>query len=128
MEHTHVHTTAFDLVKYADSKLKHWIYILAGAVIILCCAFCINFFQYFNSREYWGKRYYDVLASKYTTDEERRVMNQNLSYVLAVPQEFRSTPGLVKEKIRKNEAILKERSAEARANKGKWSTKVPLER
>ena len=48
--------------------------------------------------------------------------------VAFLPQEFDRNPALVKQKIKRNKQILLQRETEAKVNKGKFSTKVPLER
>lgn len=82
---------------------------------------------YFQSETYLGKEYVEVHRSNYTTDEERKLLGSEITPPSALPREYYKTPGLVKAKIKRNKEILRQWEMEARANKGKFTTKIPLE-
>ena len=77
---------------------------------------------------YLAKQYMEVYNSKYTTDEERKMLREDTFTVGAMPLVYHKSPGLVKAKIKRNKQILQQCNEEAKANKGKFSTKMPLER
>lgn len=56
------------------------------------------------------------------------MLNANIYTVAFLPQEFNRNPALVKQKIKRNKQILLQRETEAKVNKGKFSTKILLER
>ena len=53
----------------------------------------------------------------------------NAAYPISfLPKECLKTPSVVRQRIRRNEQIIRQRKKEARANKGHYTTKIPLER
>lgn len=128
VEHHHTHTTLKYMCQMAEETLRNWILGLAIYSIILSFAGILIGVSYLNSDKYLGAKYTEIYFSKYTTDAERKMLDANTYTVGFMPREFDKTPKLVKQKIKRNQQILSQREAEAKANKGKFSTKVPLER
>lgn len=112
----------------AEETLRNWILGLAIYSIILSFAGILIGVSYLNSDKYLGAKYTEIYFSKYTTDAERKMLDANTYTVGFMPREFDNTPKLVKQKIKRNKQILKARQYEAERNKGKYSTKVSLER
>lgn len=128
VEHIHAHTTLRHLTKMAEGALRNWIVGLACACGILICIVAGGCYEYFNSPAYLGRKYCDVCFSRYTTEDEREALKADCYSVSFVPREFKKNRKLIKEKIRRNEAILTQRQVEAEKNKGAWTTRTPLER
>lgn len=108
--------------------LRNWILALGIYSCIITLIGGIIAYSYFNGEKYLGEQYAKIYFSKYTTDTERKMLDTNIFTVGFMPREFDKTPKLVKQKIKRNQQILSQREAEAKANKGKFSMKIPLER
>lgn len=128
VEHIHTHTTLGHLTRMAEGTIRSWLIGLACVCGILICFIAGCCYEYYNSSAYIGRKYCDVCFSRYTTDEEREALKADCYSVSFVPREFKKNRKLVKEKIRRNEAILTQRQIEAEKNKGVWTTRTPLER
>lgn len=128
VEHHHTHTTLRYLCQMTEQPIRGWITGLATISIILFFYTSISLYSYFNGEKYLGSQYNKIYFSKYTTDAERKMLDANTYTVGFIPYEFETTPKLVKQKIKRNLQILRQREMEANANNGKFSTKVPLER
>lgn len=128
VKHQHTHTTLGQMCQMAEKTIHNWIVGLAIYSIILTLAGGVATYFILNGEKHVGTEYADIYFSKYTTAAERKMLNNNMYIVSFLPQEFSNTPGLVKQKIKRNKQILAQRKAEAAANKGKYSTKVALER
>ena len=72
----------------------------------------------YNSEAYWGRQYYEVYSSPYLTDKEREKISRDVHTIAILPNEFDKDPKRVKEQIKKNRGILKERKKEAKKDKG----------
>ena len=83
---------------------------------------------YRNSEHFWGSQYLSIVQSRYTTDDEKKALWEDVYAIDALPRGFKTNPAYVKAKIRQNKTVLKDRKKEAKANKGKWSTRAPIER
>ncbi len=128
VEHNHTHTTLGYMCQMAEKTLRNWIIGLVIYCTVLSIAGTVIAIDYLNGDKYLGKEYAEIYFSKYTTDAEKKTLNTNTYIVAFMPREFNRTPKLVKQKIKRNQMILSQREAEAKANRGKYSTKVPLER
>lgn len=128
VKHEHSYYPSYEMAKIADKKLKqrYWIMFAVTSALILFCG--LNAVRYYNSKDHIGKAYMEIYSSKYTTDEERKMLGNEVYDTGFVPKEYRNSPSLVQAKIKRNKEILRQREMEAKANKGKYSTKVPLER
>ena len=128
VDHTHFHTTTWEYAQRAEKKVRRAMIVLSIWSILAALLIAIGAYEYFNSQVHFGKQYEEIYKSTYTTDEEREMLGEDIYYYGFVPKEYRKSPGLVKAKIKRNKQILRQRKDEAKANKGKFSTKVPLER
>ncbi|MBR0531007.1 MAG: hypothetical protein IJJ96_00205 [Bacteroidales bacterium] len=128
VEHIHTHTTLRQLTKMAEEKLNNWIEGLAIACASLFIMMISLFLGYINSEEYLGSRYVNVINSKYITTDETKALMKGTYYVGIMPKEYSKNRRIIRQRIRRNEEILRQRRKEARANKGNYSTTIPLER
>ena len=128
IEHHHTHTTLRYMCQMAETTLRNWIIGLAIYSFILSFAAILIGYTYFNGDKCLGEQYTEIYLSKYTTDAERKMLIKDTYTVAFIPKEFSKTPQLVKQKIKHNQQIIRQREMEANANKGKFSTDVKLER
>ena len=124
----HTHTTLREMAHMAEEKLRIACRIVQAINIILLVIVGILAIGHYTSEEYFGQRYAEIAASKYTTKEERDDMVSVAYPISFLPKEYQKTPSVVRQRIRRNEQIIRQRRKEARANKGNHSTKIPLER
>lgn len=122
------YTSSWEMSHIADKALARRFWIMLSVTVLTSLLIAIGAYEYFNSKMYLAKQYMEVYNSKYTTDEERKMLREDTFTVGAMPLEYHKSPGLVKAKIKRNKQILQQRNEEAKANKGKFSTRVPLER
>ena len=128
VEHVHAHTTLWELRNAADEKLK-----AINTAFLFLLAFCLSIlgvtlYGFLSSEEYIGAQYATIAFSKYTTEAEQKDLLHNAYNVSFLPSEFRDSPKTVKERIKHNRQIIKDREKQARANKGKWKSTIPVER
>lgn len=67
-----------------------------------------------------GQECWEIYTSGYVTEEEKKVMIKDFNGVSAYPEKYKDSPWALREKIRKNRSILKDRRKQARKNKGKY--------
>lgn len=125
--HEHVYYPTHEIVKVADKKLVQRFWVIAIVAALSLSYIITDTCLYFNSLTCIGKEYAEIYRSKYTTDEERTMLAKDIYDTGFLPREYAKTPDLVKAKNKRNKEILRQRKMEAKANKGKFSTKVPLE-
>ena len=128
VKHVFSYAKTWDLIKVAERKLKGQMIAVLIANVILLVGCAILGYAYFQPKQKIGRRYMEIIHSKYTTDEERDKLWRGVYVLSAIPVEFNETPVVVNNKVTRNEEILRQREAEAKSNKGKYSTRVPLER
>lgn len=128
LEHHHTHVTAAGLMKMADEKTRNLLTLSCIAIGILLLWIGVAIYYYYRSGAYWGEQYLEILYSPYTTEEEADMLGKGCYYVSVLPQEYKTNPSFVKARIKQNKAVLTGRRKQAKANKGKFSTKIPLER
>lgn len=126
-ETVHTFLPSWEIAKMAEEKTRKLNAILAAVCGTMFIWVIVGLFAYFNSEEYWGRQYWGIYSSKYITEAERKVIHDNASTYSIVPKEFYSNKSLAKSKIRRNKEILSLREVEAKKNKGKFSTKTPIE-
>lgn len=124
----HVYKPSWEMSKIANETLARRFWIMFGITVLTTLSLVFGLFKYFNSDYYISSQYEDICKSKYLTEEERKMLVGETCYFGLIPKEFHNSPDLVKAKMKRNKEILQQRKTEARANKGKFSTKVPLER
>lgn len=128
VKHEHSYYPTYEITKVANEKLAQRFWFMFAVTMLVVSLFTINALLYYDSETFIGKQYQEIYHSKYATDDERKMLATEVYDTGFVPREFAKTPNLVKAKIKRNKEILKQREAEAKANKGKFSTRVPLER
>lgn len=128
VQHVYTYVRPRDLLDALEPKAKAWTVIasILSAVLLLTTVF--GFVLYRHSEVYYGQQYIEEAISKYATDEEKEMLRKDTYSVSGLPKEYYKTPKIVQQRIKRNKEILLQREAEARANKGKFSTRVPLER
>ena len=128
VEHVYTYARPRDLLNAMEPKARLWtVFATAVAAASLIVLIGIGA-SYYHTQEYIGRQYMEIYFSKYTTDAETEMLSKDLITLSALPKEYDKTPKIVRQRIKRNLEILGQRKAEAKANKGKFSTKVPLER
>ena len=114
VQHTHSYCIERDLKEYADIRLWNRSIAFGLASVVLVAIIGIIAIVYYNSEIYWGRQYYKVYSSPYLTDEEWDKISRDVHTIAILPNEFDMDPKRVKERIKKNKGILKERKKEAK--------------
>ena len=114
VQHTHTHSYCIekDLKEYADIRLWNRSIAFGLTSVVLAAIIAIIAIVYYNSETYWGKQFYQVYSSPYLTEEEWENISQDIHTIAILPNEFDKDPKRVKERIKKNKDILKERKKE----------------
>ena len=115
VQHTHSYCFERDLKDVADSRLRKRCLIFGLTTVVLALIIAIIAITHFNSEAYLGKQYYEVYSSPYLSEEERETLSRNCRTIAILPTEFDKNPKRVKEQIKKNRSILKERKKEAKS-------------
>ena len=130
LEHHHTHMTAFGLTKMAEEKTRNILTLACVALGALLLWIGAALFVYYRSDTYWGEQYYEVVNSPYATEAERDMLWENIYPKSVLPKEFKTNPSFVKNKIRQNKKVLRQRrrKGKGKGKNGNYSTTVPLER
>ena len=128
VKHEEILMAPWDATKYAEDRTRRFNHVLLVLCIVFMIAFGFYAWKFYGSDAYVGKQYMKIYTSEYATRAEKEMLRENTSTVSVVPDEYDKLPGLVRQKIRNNKAILRQREAEAKANNGRCSTRIPLER
>ena len=114
VQHTHTHSYCIEKVlkEYADIRLWNRSIAFGLTSVVLAAIIAIIAIVYYNSETYWGKQFYQVYSSPYLTEEEWENISQDIHTIAILPNEFDKDPKRVKERIKKNKDILKERKKE----------------
>ena len=75
-----------------------------------------------NSELFLGQRCLGIYESEYVTDQEKKEMFKDFYSVALCPKKYKDSPQALRERIRKNEAIIYEREVQSRFKKGKFKT------
>lgn len=118
----------WESTKFAEESTRHLNHVLLTLCIVFMVAFGFCAWGLFGGDAYVGKQYTKIHASPYATEVEKEMLWRNARPVSVVPMEYDKTPKLVRQNIRRNKEILRQRESEAKANKGRYSISVPLER
>ena len=130
LEHHHTHEATWDIARYAEKRMRRGLQVLGGLCAALLLTIIGGLIWYRNSDIYWGEQYIEMCFSPFVTVAEFNALNEaegDTIYTGYLPQEYKKNPTLVKEKIRRNQEIIRHREMEAKSNKGKYSTKTPIE-
>lgn len=118
----------WESTQFAEDSTRRLNHVLLALCIVFMVAFGLCAWGHFGSDAYVGKQYMKICTSEYATRAEKEMLWKDTSTVSVVPDEYDKLPKLVRQKIRRNKEILRQREKEAKANKGEYSTPVPLER
>lgn len=119
-EHNHKHYSIGDLWKIVDNKTRNLICILYCVLTVLIAGYILAAMYVYQSRLFLGQECWEIYTSGYVTEEEKKVMIKDFNGVSAYPEKYKDSPWALREKIRKNRSILKDRRKQARKNKGKY--------
>ena len=128
LEHQHTHVTALGLVKFAEKKTRNLLTLVSIGLGSLLLWIGIAIVWYYNTDTYWGEQYNEVACSNYATEEERNMLWEDIYAKSVLPKEYKTNPSHVKDKIRQNKKVLKQRRRKGKDKNGNFSTDVPLER
>lgn len=128
LEHVHYHTTLMEMCEMADKKLRDILIFFMATCLTLALILGGIALSYLNSEVFLGKQYREIYTSKYITQTEKNNLGQGCYYVYFLPKEFSDSPQIVKQQIRRNYEIIKQRKKEANLNNGKFSTDIKIER
>ena len=115
VQHTHSYCIERDLKEIADIRLWNRSIAFGLTSVVLAAILAIIAIAYYNSETYWGKQYYKVYSPPYLYQEERETLSRNCRTIAILPTEFEKNPKRVKEQIKKNKNILKERKKKQKA-------------
>ena len=64
----------------------------------------------------------EIYESEYVTDKEKKEMLKDFYWVALYPKKYQDSPQALRERIRRNEAIIKDREFQSHFKKGKFKT------
>ena len=128
LEHVHSHTTLKEMCEMAETKLRDILIFFIATSLVLTLILGGIYVRHLNSEVYIGGQYREIYSSKYITPSEKENLGQGCYYVYFLPKEFSESPRIVKQQIRRNYEIIKQRKKEAKLNNGKFSTEIKIER
>ena len=121
-EHKHRHyaySASFDMI---NDTAKKWIIGLSIFAVLAVGAFTYWVHYVRNSELFLGQRCLEIYESKYVTDQEKKEMFKEFYSVALYPKKYQDSPEALRERIRKNEAIIYEREIQSCFKKGKFKT------
>lgn len=127
MIHRHEHYSLGNLWGIVNDVTKRWIAGLVITVVILlvALAYCVDYA--FTSELFLGKSYREICNSEYITKEERGAMIKDVYAVSACPRKYEGRQKALRDKIRQNKAILRERKSRAMYENDKFPTEPRVE-
>jgi hypothetical protein len=127
MVHKHEHYSLGNLWSIVNDVTKRWIAGLAitVAILLVALACCVDYAL--TSELFLGKSYREICNSEYITKEERDAMVKDVYAVSACPRKYEGRPKALRDKIRQNKAILRERKSLAMYENDKFSTEPRVE-
>lgn len=128
LEHHHTHATAMGLTKMAEENTRNLLKLISCGFVALLIWIAISLVWYYNSDIYWGTQYYELILSEYATKAEKDMLWENIYTQSVLPKEYKTHPSYVKDKIRQNKKVLKQRRRKGKDKNGNYSTEIPLER
>ena len=126
-EHTHRHHSIAGFWNIVNDVAKKWIIGLGIFFVFLfgALAYCMHYVR--NSELFLGKRCMDIYISDYVTEKEKKEMLKDCYWIAFYPKKYQDSPQALRERIRKNEAIIKDREFQSHFKKGKFRTDKPVE-
>ena len=64
----------------------------------------------------------DIYMSDYVTEKEKKEMLKDCYWIAFYPKKYQDSPQGLRERIRKNEAVIKDREFQSHFKKGKFET------
>jgi hypothetical protein len=127
MVHKHEHYSLGNLWSIVNDVTKRWIAGLAitVAILLVALACCVDYAL--TSELFLGKSYREICNSEYITKEERDAMIKDVYAVSACPRKYEGRPKALRDKIRQNKAILRERKSRAMYENDKFPTEPRVE-
>ena len=126
-EHKHRHyaySASFDMI---NDTAKKWIIGLSIFAVVAVGAFAYWVHYVHNSELFLGQRCLEIYESEYVTDQEKKEMFKDFYSVALCPKKYKDSPQALRERIRKNEAIIKDREFQSHFKKGKFRTDKTVE-
>jgi hypothetical protein len=126
-EHTHRHHSIAGFWNIVNDVAKKWIIGLGifSVVSIGAFAYCMHYVR--NSELFLGKRCMDIYISDYVTEKEKKEMLKDCYWIAFYPKKYQDSPQALRERIRKNETIIKDREFQSHFKKGKFRTDKTVE-
>ena len=121
-EHTHRHHSIAGFWNIVNDVAKKWIIGLGIFSVVSIGAFAYWVHYVRNSELFLGQRCLEIYESKYVTDQEKKEMFKEFYSVALYPKKYKDSPEALRERIRKNEAIIYEREVQSCFKKGKFKT------
>ena len=121
-EHKHRHyaySASFDMI---NDTAKKWIIGLSIFAVLAVGAFTYWVHYVRNSELFLGQRCLEIYESKYVTDQEKKEMFKEFYSVALYPKKYQDSPEALRERIRKNESIIKDREFQSLFKKGEFNT------
>lgn len=126
-EHRHDHysySASFDMI---NDTAKKWIIVLGISVVVLLGIIAYGIHYMRNSELFLGKRCMDIYISDYVTEKEKKEMLKDCYWIAFYPKKYQDSPQALRERIRRNEAIIKDRKFQSHLKKGKFKTDKTVE-
>jgi hypothetical protein len=126
-EHTHRHYSYSASWSMVKDTAKKWIIGLSIFVLVQfgALAYCMHYVR--TSELFLGKRCMDIYMSDYVTEKEKKEMLKDCYWIAFYPKKYKDSPQALRERIRKNEAIIKDREFQSHFKKGKFRTDKTVE-
>ena len=121
-DHTHNHYSLAGFWKIVNDTAKKWIIGLGIFSVVSIGAFAYWVHYVRNSELFLGQRCLEIYESEYVTDQEKKEMLKDCYWIAFYPKKYHDSPQALRERIRKNEAIIKDREFQSHFKKGKFDT------
>ena len=121
-DHTHNHYSLAGFWKIVNDTAKKWIIGLGIFSVVSIGAFAYWVHYVRNSELFLGQRCMDICMSDYVTEKEKKEMLKDCYWIAFYPKKYQDSPQALRERIRKNEAIIYEREVQSCFKKGKFKT------
>ena len=127
MVHKHEHYSLGNLWSIVNDVTKMWIAGLAitVAILLVALACCVDYAL--TSELFLGKSYREICNSECIPKDERDAMVKDVYAVSACPRKYEGRPKALRDKIRQNKAILRERKSLAMYENDKFPTEPRVE-
>ena len=116
-EHRHDHYSYSDSWSMVKDTAKKWIIGLSIFVLVQfgALAYCMHYVS--NSELFLGKRCMDIYISDYVTEKEKKEMLKDCYWIAFYPKKYQDSPQALRERIRKNKIIIKDREFQSHFKK-----------